>query len=133
MAKKSSGTNAVTELSINDLQAELRRREALVSRLRRQHARHLERAAKVEAQIRSLGGVSGGRGGRIRPRNDMNLVDALAKTLQGTTLSVTELAEAVQKNGYQTTSPNFRTIVNQALIKFPSRFKKVARGQYTAK
>lgn len=62
----------------------------------------------------------------------MNLVEALVKLLKGRTMSVTEMTAAVQKAGYKTTSPNFRTIVNQTLIK-SDRFKKVARGQYTAK
>ncbi len=65
----------------------------------------------------------------------------MAATLKGKTLSVTELAEAVQKehpgklmayNCYKTTSPNFRTIVNQALLK-DDRFKRVSRGMYTVK
>ena len=35
--------------------------------------------------------------------------NALADTLKGMALSVTELAEVVQQDGYGTTSPNFRT------------------------
>ncbi len=35
--------------------------------------------------------------------------------------------------GYMTTSPSFRTIVNQTLINHPKRFKRVSRGVYTAK
>ena len=46
-------------------------------------------------------------------------------------MSVTEAADAVRANGYITTSPNFRTIVNQALIR-DARFKRVGRGLYTA-
>jgi hypothetical protein len=38
----------------------------------------------------------------------------------------------VLASGYVTTSPNFRTIVNQTFIKNRSRFKKVSRGRYTA-
>ncbi|RMH26609.1 MAG: hypothetical protein D6693_06900 [Planctomycetota bacterium] len=70
--------------------------------------------------------------GRKRARNEMNLVDALRKLLQNKTLSVTEITEQVQKIGYKTTSPNFRTIVNQTLINNPA-FKRVARGRYTVK
>ncbi len=69
--------------------------------------------------------------GRKRPKNSMNLAEALAKMLKGKTMGVNEAAANVQKAGYKTNSPNFRTIVNQTLIKDP-RFKKVARGQYTA-
>ncbi|QKK07492.1 MAG: hypothetical protein HND58_04495 [Planctomycetota bacterium] len=72
--------------------------------------------------------MSGGR----RPRNENSLEVSLAKTLQGKTMGVSEVATAVQKAGYKTTSPNFRTIVNQTLIKSPL-IKKIGRGQYTAK
>jgi hypothetical protein len=70
---------------------------------------------------------------RSRPRNAGSLVEALKKLLTGKTMSVTEMAAAVQKAGYKTSSPNFRTIVNQTLINNKKDFKRVARGQYTAK
>ena len=69
---------------------------------------------------------------RKRPRNETNLVEALAKTLKNKTMSVMETAAAVQKAGYKTTSPNFRTIVNQTLLGYKKVFKKISRGQYTA-
>ena len=47
-------------------------------------------------------------------------------------MSVTEMAEAVQAAGYHTESENFRTIVNQTLIKNPDAFRRVSRGRYTA-
>lgn len=62
----------------------------------------------------------------------MSLADALAKALNGKTMSVTELAEEVQRKGYRSTSPNFRLIVNAALLKGDG-FKRVGRGQYTLK
>lgn len=135
MAKRGSGRGGdeLAVLPITALQAELRRREGLVNRLRRQHARLIERAAKIEQQIRELGGLTGDEeGGRVRPRNDSNLTEALVKVLTGKTMAVTEAAEAVQRAGYRTTSPNFRTIVNQTLLK-QEYFKRVGRGQYTAK
>jgi propanediol dehydratase large subunit len=113
------------------LEAELRRRERSVRTLERKRDRHLGLAEQLDERIRQLGGSSGS-GGRIRPRNEMNLVEALAKVLDGKTMSVTDVAEAVQRAGYRTSSDNFRTIVNQTLIK-SDRFKKVSRGQYTAK
>ena len=69
---------------------------------------------------------------RRRPKNEMNLVEALRATLSGAQMTVTEAAEAVQANGYRTSSPNFRTIVNQTLIN-SGKFKRVSRGVYTAK
>lgn len=71
--------------------------------------------------------------GQARGNNTMTLHDAMIKALKGRTLGVSELAEAVKKIGYKTKSDNFRTIVNQTLIKSPRQFKKVARGQYTVK
>ena len=90
---------------------------------------HLAKLREVEAQIDAMG-ASGG--GRRRPKNDMNLVEALSKALDGKTMSVTEVAEAVQRQGYRTSSPSFRTIVNQTLIN-SGKFKRVSRGQYTLK
>ena len=60
-----------------------------------------------------------------------SLGNALEKLLTRRTMSVTEMSEAVQKAGYRTSSPNFRTIVNQTLIGNKKVFKRVARGQYT--
>ena len=89
----------------------------------------------MEAEIRDAGGSPRAKhqgGARRRPRNTMNLADALCELLREQTMSVTEIAEAVQKAGYKTSSPNFRTIVNQTLLK-DGRFKRMGRGQYTAK
>lgn len=132
MAKRSS--SSLSNLSNAELQAELNRRNKSVGKLQRKRSKLAEKLAEIDAQIRSMGGIallSGG--GRTRAKNDTNLVGALKAALDGKTMSVTDVAEAVQKQGYVTTSPNFRTIVNQALIKNSNLFKKVSRGQYTAK
>lgn len=68
---------------------------------------------------------------RKRPHNETTLEEAMAKVLKGVTMGVTEVADAVQKAGYKTSAANFRTIVNQTLIRSKA-FKKVARGKYTA-
>lgn len=73
------------------------------------------------------------RGRRPGRRNASSLVESLRGVLSGKTMSVSEVAEQVQKAGYKTTSPNFRTIVNQALLANKNTFRKVSRGQYTAK
>ncbi len=123
-----SGTK-LSNLSMTDLEGELRRRERELSKLERRRAKLAEQLAEVDAEIRSLGGAALG---KSRPRNVKNLADALVDTLTGVTMSVTEVAEAVQRDGYRTTSPNFRTIVNQTLLK-DTRFKRVGRGLYTSK
>ncbi|HMN41867.1 MAG TPA: hypothetical protein PKE29_13565 [Phycisphaerales bacterium] len=121
-------------LSVSDLRKELAKRERRVGALLRKRERIMAKVRSLDATIAEHGGSAraGGLAIRRRPKNDMNLVDALAKVLDGKTMSVTEVSQAVQDFGYKTTSPSFRTIVNQTLIN-SGKFKRVARGQYTAK
>lgn len=119
-------------MSITQLQAELRRRGRRAKTLRRRRDRLAARLAKLDHEIMMSGGSAGLGGGRVRPRNATNLAEALHKVLNGKTMGVTEVAEAVQRAGYRTGAENFRTIVNQCLIKNKKVFKKVRRGQYTA-
>lgn len=131
MAKRTG----LDSLSLSDLQREIKRRErkrsTAVNKLVRKRDRLAEQLAALDAEIAKHGGSSRG-GPRRRPRNEANLAEFLEKVLKGQTMSVTEAAAAVQKAGYVTTSPNFRTIVNQMLLK-GNLFKRVGRGQYTAK
>ncbi len=134
-------------MSLDRLEAEVRRRRQILGRLearRRGLVAELERIDREMAGSGGVGGVNaanaaagpgnratGGRG--KRPKNKLNLVEALGKVLKRETLSVTDAATAVQRIGYRTTSPNFRTIVNQALLANRRVFKKMGRGQYTAR
>jgi len=127
MAKKSK----LSGLTTGDLHREIMRRRRGVASLERKRARLLEQLQSVEATIREHGGYPGGPGTGKRPRNAQNLADALASLLSKATMSVTEAAEKVQLAGYRTTSPNFRTIVNQTFLK-DKRFRRVSRGRYTA-
>lgn len=125
---------SLSRMTLTDIRRELARRQRYVATLERRRQRLLDRIAEIDEQIRANGGSNGlGRslGKRSRARNEVSLIDALAQTLKGKTMSVTEAAEAVQRDGYKTTSPNFRTMVNAALLN-KKRFKRVARGQYTA-
>ena len=124
-------------MSFADLHKELRKRERRVLTLVKQRARALAKVARLDGLIRDAGGAIGsGRVGAIpgrrREKNEMNLAQSLAKVLKGKTMGVTEVAGEVQKAGYRTTAENFRTIVNQTLIKNKKMFRKVERGQYTA-
>lgn len=135
MAKRKSA--GLSGLSSAALEAELARRAKKVGGLIRKHRRALATVARLEAQIREHGGSVSGGGGRVggvrkRPKNDKNLVEALSDLLRGKTMSVTEATAEVQRAGYKTSAANFRTIVNQTLIK-SNRFKKVSRGKYTTK
>ena len=121
-----------SDLSTAELAAELRRRSRAVHALQRRRSKIAAQLAELDTQIASMGGaIEGSDGRRRRPRNESNLAEALAGVLKGKTMSVTEAAEAVQAAGYVTTAANFRVIVNQTLIR-DKRFKKIARGQYTA-
>ena len=140
MAKKKTRRNAaqpagLETMSSAALQAELARRQRQASSLLRKRDRLREQLADIEREISEMGAnaVVGVEPGRKRARNAENLVEAMHRVLTGTELTVTELAEAVQAAGYVTTSTNFRTIVNQTLIKEKKKFKRVARGQYTAR
>lgn len=139
MARKSGrAARGLGGLSIADLQRELARRQRLAGTLTRRRTRLLKHVAELDGQLAHLGVTDGGgairsaRSGPKRARNDLTLAEALAKVLDGKTMSVTEAAEEVQRKGYWTTSPSFRLIVNQALLKGPA-FKRVGRGRYTLK
>lgn len=121
----------VAGMSVAELQAELRRRQRGVAKLERRREKLMAELAQINNEISDLGGSTGGFTPGGRARNSMTLPDALAKVLSGVTMSVTEAAEAVKAAGYQSNAENFRTMVNQALLK-DSRFKKVSRGRYTA-
>ena len=127
--------STINKLSTDELQAELARRERAAQRLATKREKLLAQVAEIDAELADWGyeAVGGARGGgRKRPRNEMNLVDTLAKALKGKTMGVSEAADAAQKMGYRSSSANFRNIVNQTLLKHPNQFKKVGRGLYTA-
>lgn len=138
-----SGLHAI---SISDLHAELRRRQRQAMPLVRRRAKIAAKLARLDAELAALGQSIGGgiepvrRGpgrppGRRGPRakNAVGLVPTMQKVLHGKTLGVSEAATAVLAAGYRTNSKNFRTVVNQTLLVNKDKFKKVGRGQYTAK
>ncbi|MFO0859708.1 MAG: hypothetical protein U0570_04065 [Phycisphaerales bacterium] len=127
MAKKSRG---LTSMTTAELQAEIRRRSGRTKSLQRRYEKLLGKLEALRKEIAEAGGAVIGGGGRAS--NEMSLVDALRKVLDGRTLGVSQAADAVLASGYMTTSPNFRTIVNQTFIKHRNKFKKVSRGRYTA-
>ena len=131
--KRKTTAPVAAKMTTAELQAELKRRERSVRKLERRRERLLADLGEVEQLLAAEGALSASGGIRRRPRNEMNLVDSLSGVLKGKTMSVTEVTQAVQQAGYMTTAANFRTIVNQALIREKKTFKKVARGQYTAR
>lgn len=135
MAKRSRGAGSLAKLSVSQLQAEINRRARSTRSLHRKRSKLVAKLSELDQEILAAGGsIEGadGRVGRKRAHNAMSLVETLSKVLKSKTMSVTEAAVAAQRAGYVTTADNFRTIVNQALIKHTDKFKKVSRGQYTA-
>jgi hypothetical protein len=140
MAKRS-----LSNVSTGELQSELRRRVKERDKLLKKRDKLIDQIEAIDQELDQMGielievGAGGARGGARRggtgkrPRNEMSLVDSLHSVLKGKQMGVSELADAVQSAGYKTTSPNFRTIVNQALISNTDRFKRVERGLYTTK
>lgn len=151
-SKKARGTTArrgrptaLSRYSFDELAGELARRqeslmaerEELVGRLAEiDEALGSERPAspRVSKQVSEKARKAPGRraSGRKRPKNDMTLEEAMASVLDGKTMGVSDLAEAVLASGYKTGAANFRTMVNQTLIR-SDRFRKVSRGKYTTR
>ncbi len=142
-SKKTTGRKRTGfgRFSLAELRAGLALRERRLERLRAKSEQLRERVTRLDEEIAAAKGkraavrTPGARRtlGRGRPRNKTNLADALRKLLANKTMLVSEAAAAVRKAGYKTKSANFRLIVNQALLANRKLFKKVARGQYTAK
>ncbi len=147
MARRTRG-GSIASLSTKVLQRELAKRHRKLLSLERRRSRLATSLSRLDSQIRTMSGTLGaavgraagrrvagrrvaGRKVRKRAKNAMNLVQALEKLLKGRTMSVTTATAEVQKAGYKTTAANFRTIVNQTLIKNRKTFRKVSRGQYT--
>lgn len=124
-------TETLNGLTTEELQAELRRRERQLGNLHRKREKLMHQIQEIDAQIIAEGGIVSDGVPRKRFRNDSKLADALVDLLSDQTLSVTEATQKVQDAGYRTTAANFRTIVNQTLIR-DTRFKRVSRGQYTS-
>lgn len=151
--RKRSGaaTSALSAISTSVLQAEIAARRSRMGELRSMETELSQSLAAVQGEIAALNGVAAparrgrppgsknkaNRGvpsktGRTRPKNKMNLEEALVKLLTGRTMAVKDIVGAVQKEiGYKTNAANFRTIVNQALTRSKA-FKKISRGRYTA-
>lgn len=136
MAKRTS--SPLSSLSIADLNREVARRRKAIPGLQRRLAKAQAKVDRLRQEIVALGGggaggAGSGKGRRMRTGvvNSGTLADYLKRVLTGTTMGVTEVSEAVKAAGYQTDSPNFRTIVNAALTAKKNGFKKVSRGKYT--
>ncbi|HEV2295230.1 MAG TPA: hypothetical protein VGR35_15365 [Tepidisphaeraceae bacterium] len=132
MARRSMGNG----MSIAQLEQMLSGRRAELTQKQREHSKLLTRLQQLESEIRQLGGSAGrgrGRGSGGRARNAKSLLETLEDVLKsGKPMKVGDIADAAQKSGYRSNSANFRSIVNQTLIK-DKRFSSAGRGVYQLK
>lgn len=145
MAKR-PGTSLFKGLHTAEIQEELRRRQRGLPKLYAQLKKAEAKVVNLTDTIRMLEGAAASRQPgrrraagltkrgtpRIRPENKRSLIEVLTAVLRGKTLTVSEAMAKAKTAGYKTTSPNFRVIVNQALLK-SDKFKKVSHGKYTAR
>lgn len=124
--------NLITSIKTKK-QALMKERERIVKELRKVE----EKIAKLDGRSGSIGGSGAGTltpGGRVR--NAKSLVETMSDVLAKAGdkgLSVQDIVDGVLATGYQTSSPNFRGIVNQTLIKERKTFTNVSRGVYAVK
>ncbi len=126
-----------SNLSIADLERMLDERKSSLQKLGKQRADAQRKVDAIDRQILKMGGSLAGGGSRRgsgRARNEMSLVAAMESVLSGKeAMKVGEIVEAVQASGYQSSSANFRGIVNQTLIKERKKFSSPSRGLYLLK
>jgi hypothetical protein len=134
---------ASPNFTIAQLESLLLGRRAELTRLERQRAGIAKKLNRIDARIAALGGNgrrggAGSGGGRMtaggRVRNEKSLNDTIEQVLGkgGKAMGVGDIADAVQAAGYRSNSANFRSIVNQTLIK-DKRFASSERGMYHLK
>lgn len=133
---------AMNAFTISKLESMLEQQRSKKKDLLRERAKLQTQMEKLDRQIAGLDGGSGGSSGGTsgggagsRPRNEKSLVATLEEVLEKTPkgLSVGDIVSAVQNAGYKSSSPNFRGIINQTLIKEKKKFYAVERGVYAMK
>lgn len=132
-------SNRIPDASLDDIQSELRRRERLnrqrLNGLIRTHDRLTRKLSFIKDQIELLErelGVTDVTRRRARMKQGLSLADSIVAVLTKRPKKIDDIMEAVKANGYVSTSPNFRIMVTQILIK-DRRIKRVRRGQYAAR
>jgi hypothetical protein len=129
MARRSNGHG----FSIAQLEKMIKTGRTKIAGLERKRATLMRRVEALDAQIVSLGGSVRGKGGRAR--NEVSLNESIIAVLKKSSgaMQVGDIVKRVLASGYNTTSPNFRGIVNQALIKDNRFAKGPSRGTYLLK
>ena len=132
---------SLARVTTTQLCQELERRRASMDELIKQRDALNAELTELETVLGPVTNtVANGRRGQGRRKGrgsrrgkGASLVEVLGTALRGQRMAVNEMIKAVQGAGYKTTSGNFRSIIAQALIKNPRRFKRVERGVYTAR
>jgi hypothetical protein len=125
---------ALAGMTISRLESMLNQQREKKKELLKERVRLQAQLDKLDRQIGALDG-SGGVSASGRAKNSMSLVAAMETVLekQPKGMSVSDILDAVQAVGYKSSSPNFRGIINQTLIKERKKFAAVSRGIYTLK
>ena len=127
---------ALGTYSISQLQQIIeKRRKQLLPALTRKRDRLQRELNTLNTRIGDLGGKdavpSAGPSGRAH--NARSLPETMHRILSRKgPLPIAEIVKAVKATGYKSSSPSFRAIVNQSLIK-DKRFSKAERGVYQVK
>jgi hypothetical protein len=120
-------------LSIGELERLLRKRQREVHSLTKKRVKVEKKLHALDERIRAVSGTGSIKGGG-RAKNEVTLVDAIESAFKGAAkpLTVGEIVDRVTASGYQSSSANFRGIVNQTLIK-GKQFQSAGRGVYGLK
>ncbi|HMO24947.1 MAG TPA: hypothetical protein PKB10_01630 [Tepidisphaeraceae bacterium] len=122
---------ALESLSLSAINKLMREKQQQLAELRKSRRELQSKLDKIDRRIDALSG--GKSGGSTRGRNSISLPEAVHQVLaHGKAMPVGDIMEGVLAKGYRSTSPQFRAIVNQVLIK-DKRFTKVDRGVYQLK
>jgi hypothetical protein len=123
-------------MTILKLESMLNQQRSKKKDLLRERSKLQTQLDRLDRQIAGLdGGASGSIGGGVRSRNAKSLVETLTEVLEKNPkgLGIADIVAGVQSAGYRSSSPNFRGIVNQTLIKERKKFSAISRGVYTVK
>jgi hypothetical protein len=123
-------------LSIGALEMMLTQKRNEIGKLKKQRTGIERELMQIDRRIEALGGGSGGRGrSGARSKNAKSLVATLEDVLSkgSKPMQVSDIVDRVKAAGYQSTSANFRGLVNQTLIKENKRFASAGRGLYQMK
>jgi len=133
-------------LSVSDLEKMLKSTTREIADLERRRAPHAKALAQLDARLAALRGTkakapvakAAPKSKKVRkvtrPRQAKSLKVAIVDVLAGSpeAMGPSEIAAAVQKAGYKTTSKNFLTIVNNTLGQ-DKRIVRKAKGQYVVR